>query len=426
MNVESKNDKEKPFVDAKALMNDFTDSEDNDVRGLFGKEDNIKVLGDEESEVPSELIDVLRNSGFGDAGSGTGSSRSAFRIMLKQMKPGGSDYRSATFIHQFKTREIPTVQHVAEEYGSGDYVMVVRYEALDDETLKRKAHFLPVYFSISEKIEPARRKLLRERKLKEIQKHKQQFRDMKEEDFIEDQIGFGEKPVDEAEAGKRYLQNLMEANKALGLSPGNNNGTNWGEILTRTLALVAPALPSIIGMLSERSKAERDRMDKFMMLMMNTKDQSQNQIIELLQKQSSGSGNIMEAMDMVARMVDFKKELSEEKETIVDKIMSMVEVAAPMLGPLLAQPAARRERNPLYQQAQNMMANNPEIQQAKNDPEILAHIVKNLDEKTGDRNKTDAILAAAGVVRPGNAQPANDYEDAQFEEDGDNEEAGQV
>lgn len=122
---------------------------------------------------------------------------------------------------------------------------------------------------------------------------------------------------------------------------------------------------------------------------------------------------------MVARMVDFKKELSEEKESVLDKIMGMVETAAPILGPLLALPAQARRNNPLYKQAQNFMEHNPEVQAAKNDPEIIQRMVQNLDAKfDGDTSKTDAFLEAAGVSRPANMsgyseETPDEYADAE-------------
>lgn len=402
--------------------------------GLFTPDDRISIVGEQEDDVLSDLVNLLGKQGFGNAGDVIEGQRrkNKFRIMLKQKVRNDSSDNRAVFIKQFRNREIPTMQHIANEYGSGNYIFQVQYEWIDPETLKRKTDWSTVHFSISDKIEPERRKYKRQQRIKEIQAAKERLRELSEEEYIEDQLGFGSgnksgENTDPLEAGRRYIEDLRKANEALGFSPNMRNGTNWAELIPKVLGMVAPALPSLIGMLNDRSRYERERMDKFMMMMLSTKDQAQNQVMELLQKQSSGSNNIMEAMDMVARMVDFKKELSEEKETIIDKVMSLVEAAAPMIGPLLAMPAQKRNNNPLYRQAQNFMEQNPDIQAVKQDSELIEHITRNLDAKfQGDTQKTDAFLEAAGISRPATCsgtgeqvenQDSEQVEDGEFNEE---------
>jgi hypothetical protein len=99
--------------------------------------------------------------------------------------------------------------------------------------------------------------------------------------------------------------------------------------------------------------------------------------------------------------------------------MSLVEAAAPMIGPLLAMPAQKRNNNPLYRQAQNFMEKNPDIQAVKQDGELIEHITRNLDAKfQGDTQKTDAFLEAAGLTRPESCGGVVDTEMKEEPEDG--------
>ncbi len=106
---------EKPFIstDMANVNSVFADRQpqggensDDKLRGIFNNSDGIKIVGDESDDIPSELVELLGNLGLGDAGAREGKSRSAFRVMLKEITPESKGEPAyGRYLNQYRMRE---------------------------------------------------------------------------------------------------------------------------------------------------------------------------------------------------------------------------------------------------------------------------------------------------------------------------------
>ena len=400
-----------PFIADDALFRDPRDSGlDEELQGIFNSDDNIEVLrsssaqNGESEDIPLEMVTILKEHGFGDAGD-RGSRRSSFRIWLKQVKDNDNECRWPILGH-YRTRQIPTIQHVMEKYGSGNYVFVINWEEKDPETKKRYSQMKYVHFSISEKIEEERKWKRYEEYIEKAKKLKEKARQSQVEEEIFDSIGLGKttQQADPKKDFKEQIKELAEMQQLIAGSMGqtqNNSSTNWAEIIKSVLPLLIPTIPGILSHFANRANQQQERFEKLMFLLLSNKEDSHRQMLEMMKGTGNNSQQFMEVMNVARQMIGFKKEMEPEKESILDKVMEMVQSVGPVLIQLLRMPRPAQQMAGVTDKI-NDFKQNEDIQAIINDREMFSEMVNRLDNHFGNQSDTDAILNAIDMTRPGN------------------------
>jgi len=419
-------EKSEPFVSTDQVFhNPEADDVSENFFGIFNKEDNIKVISSSDAsendieDVPTDVLSLLKENGFGDAGKFTGARRSNFRLILKQVVDGKGEGHWP-ILASYRTRELPTVQHVMERFGSGKYAFAINWKETDRETKQRYDEWRYVEFSISEKIEKERKWKQYEQTIARAQRLKEKAREAQMEENIFDQMGIGKGTnVSTAqESVKDKLKELMEFQSLINNS--QRQGTDWGEILKNVAPLIIPMLPNILNAIQNRAMQQNQRFEKMMFLLIANKDESHKQMLELMQNNgNNGGNNFMEMMNMAREMIDFKRELSPEKESILDKVMGAVEGLGPVLIQMLRMPAPARKMAGVDGKIAEMKEH-PDFQQIIHDKEMFSEAVRRLDTQFGNREDTDSLLEAIGMPRPGK-EVKEEYNDNLDEENDGNE-----
>lgn len=103
---------------------------------------------------------------------------------------------------------------------------------------------------------------------------------------------------------------------------------------------------------------------------------------------------------MLTSAIDMKELLhGDKKDSLADKIFSMVEAVGPQLLQVASMSAAARARDPRVRMAQQYMQNNPDFQALAQNPQSQAVLVRKLDAFYGWQ-QTDSILQVMGWDRP--------------------------
>jgi hypothetical protein len=228
-----------------------------------------------------------------------------------------------------------------------------------------------------------------------------------------------EKPVDSA---KKYIAELMDTNRMLGINPGLNvpavvpqKGFDWEKVLPAALA----ALPALLTFMQNSQMAAQQNNNHMMMMMLKMSEESKNTTLEMV-KTMSGNNRAADAVkeykDMIMGAIDIKEAINgtrEEKETIADKIFRMIESIAPLVLTLATKTPAQRAADPMLTMAKPMIEGMPEYEAMKKDPELLAIEIRRLDDHFG-WTQTDGILTVMGFERPATC-PRNPSEELPYD-----------
>jgi len=383
-------------------------SPDNDpdpMQEMFGPGSGLFKTPEEDESAPEELIEVFEE--YGNLMTG-------YRCVFKDVSN-----RSAqnTIIKTFNT-QYPSIEWITNWYGPGEYLLIFMYKVKDTDSTdprKKKTISHQVRISISEKSFPQYRKFQFEQNLRDAKDKRQKIQDAKIEQALdlklEDINGVGVRAtdpvaptnaltqyVDPAQAGKKYVQDVIEAARMLGLTK-QESSFDLGKIL----AALAPILPAVIDFLGKGAQRAQEQQQQFMTLLMTTMKGNNDQLLEIM-KANQGDGAAMKAVnqfkEMLTGAIDIKTELAGMgKETVADKVFKLIEGLAGHVMPLLMMPRAQALTDPRAKIAQAYAAVNPDIQALNADPKEQSKLVRNLDDYYG-WEQTNGMLVIMGWKRP--------------------------
>lgn len=362
--------------------------EDPMARFFAGANDGIDVAL-EDYEPPEEIRSIFDEHGL---------SKRHYRCILKELPDNVTDYAKAEYIKSW-TRSYPPPEWIALNYGPGTYMMVFHWPGKDPETGKMKTFSEQIVQTISEKHRDAYDKHQLAKRIRDTEDSNRLIQSATLRKKLSMSLtGEEQQREDPAEAGKQYVANIVEAANMLGLTKQQVSTFPWRE----ALAGIMPAIPVLFKMWSESAARERERNEKFFLLLMNQSNSSVNQMVELMKSQNgpaSGVDYMKNMSDMIFAALDIKNALSGEKEGLSDKIFGMIERTAPAILAMATMSKAQREQAPEFKAAQAYMNASPDFQKLSDDPRLLADVVKKCDAFYG-WEQTDGILSVTGYERP--------------------------
>lgn len=350
------------------------------------------MLNANSEEIPEEIQNVLSEYGL---------NKKQFRCILKEVASNVASTNSTNsgYIDSWQNH-FPSINYIALHYGPGTYILdfVFRVTEVDEETGKYKSptKHHTANIDISSKYQEMYDEFQFEQRLKRRKRRTEKLAEEEAEARLHniENRNEGEK-IDPVEAGKRYVDNLVEAGAKLGLMNRQPQSNAVMEGIMNNL----PALLTTFVTIQQSARAQQD---KFMQLMISQMQNSQTQMIELMKVgNGQGQGNQMmkEMMEMIMGGLEIKEALTGTKETITDKVMKMIEGVAPMMLTMMSMPKHQRVQQVPYQVAQQIAQNNPDIQAVKKDPSLLVEMVNRLDAHYGWQ-QTNGILEVVGAQRP--------------------------
>lgn len=321
--------------------------------------------------------------------------KKSYTCTLKEL-PGGLDDGLDLYLASFR-RTFPTIEYLTNHYGPGTYKLVFFWNGTDDETGLKKKKTDSTILRISDKAHETHKNFQRLLRIKKAKEHNEELRGARIEKQLEDDLDdtFISGKKDEKQSAKEYLTELTSTARDLGLS---KPGTDWGSIL----ASLAPFALPLMTMLSDRRRAEQERSDRQMQMLIGIMSGNSTQMLDLVKSQNnnSSSSEIMKEMTtMIMSGLDLKSAMEGQKESVSDKIFGLIESVAPAIMAMASQPRVVQQANPMAQMAKTYMNNDPNFKQMDADPEILADVIAKLDAFYG-WEQTDTILTVGGRIRP--------------------------
>ena len=357
---------------------------------IFGE--NVGIIAEEGDDytMPAEIQEVFELHGLRNR---------HFSVLLKHL-PDGCSNSNGHYITGWHDN-IPTMDWIAKNYGPGHYQLVFQWkEMIEGERDKRKTVTDTLPIDISEKYGPIYKQFQFERRIKDMQKKKEMLKDAQVDQVLDDSIEISglsiAKKEGEKQDAKAYVSEVMEFAKSIGLTQAK--GIDWAQIL----GLAVPLLPALFRYLDEKAQRERERQDKFMLLMMNNNQSSASQLLEALKSKNgpqSGTQMIEEFGKMIFSALDIKDALTGGKESTVDKIFGLIEKFLPAITMFATMPKQQRVLSPQFAAAQAFIGNDQAFQNVMNNPEQLIALVRKLDNHYG-WEQTDRILAVMEIERP--------------------------
>jgi hypothetical protein len=384
---------------------------------MFGPGSGVKLYGDPEDDIPDEIRALLDQHGL---------DKKPFQCMLKEI-PAGCDLdnagsaASSTYIKGF-SRGIPSPDYVAREYGPGNYLLCFTWASKNEDGSRSSKHD-QVPLNISEKVMGEFKRNRLSAKIKDATDVGSQVRDALVEKSIEGEMlkaltgkNSNTPDVDPKTSAKNYIAETIETAKMIGLTPYAQQpvvkSIEWDKILPAIMT----GITAFLTMQQQAEMARRDESNKMLMLLMNSSQSANNQLLEVMKVQSgAGSGNmaIKEFKDMIFGALDIKEALSgNQKETLGDKIFRLVEGVAPSILSIAATTAqaAQAQNNPMVKMAKGYIETNPDFQALKKDPVEMKKTIDQMDRVYG-WVQVDHILNTMGWERPENCPRVDEYKD---------------
>jgi hypothetical protein len=374
---------------------------------IFGPGSGLRMIGDpEKDQIPDEVRTALDNFGL---------SEKTFNCTLREIPEGSSmegksNSENTQYIRGW-IRSIPSVEHIAKEYGPGNYVLVLTWRGsdVDDPDSKGyKNYKQDIPITISNKYMEEFKKHRLAKKIEQAREAGSQVHDALVEKRIEGSMiqalggnGLGDKTPQDA--AKEYISSALETVKSLGIPVGmaQPKTIEWDKILP----VAATILTAYLQHSAQAERSRQEDFNKMLMLMMSTSEKSSGMLMEVMKVQSglgSGTNQFKEIRDMIFGAIDIKNALAGDKEdTLSDKIFRMVEAVAPQILTIAATAAqAQAQRNnPMVKMAKGYIASNPDFLALKDNPVEMKAFILKMDGFFGWR-QTDVILQVAGWDRP--------------------------
>lgn len=341
-----------------------------------------------EDDMPDDIRALFDSEGLFDK---------QYSCMLKEL-PGGMDDGNDFYLASFR-RTYPTIEYLTNNYGPGTYKLVFHWRGIEDETGKQKQKSDTHIMRVSEKTRHIFKEFQRQQKITQLKQQREDVHNARLEKELEDDLsGVQGADGDSKQSAKEYLRELVDTTRELGLS--KNSSIDWAEILKGLAPLALP----LFTLMQNNRQAERDRADRQMQMLITMMTGNNNQMLELAKAQSgqgSGTEIMKEMTSMIMSSLDLKGALEGQKETVADKIFSMIESVAPTLLQVASQPRAMQQVNPMVGATRQFMQSDPAFQQMNSDPEVLAEVVRKCDAHFG-WEQTDSILLVSEKTRPEN------------------------
>lgn len=352
-----------PILDAN-MMYDFSEK---------GNEPDL-----EELDMPDEIRSVFDQFDI---------SKRKFTVILKEIT--GSAETDSAYVKSW-TKQIPSFEYIALEYGPGEYAMHFTWRSSAKEEGPRNRNER-IFFTIGENRRDDHDDYILEKRMKKSKSTVRKAQREKMRSTIEGAILGNDAPQQHQDL-KSQFQEFAQTAAIMGYKVGGQNDgpkVDWASLLSA----IGPLIPSILGALNEASRSRNEMMDKMMLMMMNQNQSSSNQMVEMLkiQKPQGGGDNFREAMGLLMEVADFKKAMNPEKEGVVDKIFGMLEKVAPQVGNMMLMGQQQRQKSIEMQMAKGFVNNSPDFQKAKEDPEMLNEIIRRTDASFGWEH-TDVLL----------------------------------
>lgn len=386
----------------------------------LGPQSGNKVLGNyQEEDIPDQIIAVLDEFGLHGG--------KAFRVIIKELPDGVDDPALGAFVKSF-SRSVPTVDYLGRNYGPGRYCLVFQWRAKDSEQDKLVNKSERVLIEVSDKFEPEYREYQHKLKLERLKKRKESVQDAVlesklEGSLLDDQVSDSRNPNQTA---KEYVKEMLSFNEQLGLK---RSGIDWDRLLPVLLS----ALPVALKAMSELGANSRAQQNQLMTLMLTQSNNYNSQLVEVMKNMGpqNGSDSMKEFREMLVAAIDMKELIhGDKKDTLADKIFSLIETVGPQLLQVASMSAAARASDPRIKLARNYLKNSPDFQALMNSPESQSNLVRKLDSFYGWR-QTDSILSVIGRERPedcprlpeqenpasAGSSPGNDVEDVEVSSD---------
>jgi len=398
---------ETPPVPPESLQITQEDREPDDpMRQLFGPGSTMKLVGEAGDGMPEEVRNLLEEFGL---------AKQQFSVMLKSVLPGMEgeepDGHNSQYITSW-SRGVPSLEHIARNYGPGTYVLIFTWKDIDEQTGRRsKMCREPAYFTISDKIAGEFKKHQFKKKMQDASErgsemHETLIEKKLESEMIKAMGGIEEEKKDPSVSAKDYIKDAFETVKMLGVPIGMApapKGIEWDKILPA----VVPLFIAFMNNQQQQARQSQEQFEKMLMLMMTQSQTSANHLLEYMKTTSgnnSQAAQIKETRDMIFGMLDIKNAIAgtqPEKETIADKIFRVIEGVAPQIFAIAA--AAKNPQtaaqNPLVIGAKAYVNADPNFQQLQRDPAEMKKEIELLDETYGWK-QTDFILDTIGWNRP--------------------------
>ena len=380
---------------------------------VFGPGSGCKLVGDPDDAIPDEIRGVLDEFGL---------SKKSFQCTLKEVPEGSSlgDGESSSLNTKYIkawTRSVPSVEYIAKTYGPGMYILAFSWRSVesdDDGEKKSKSMRQEIPLEISPKFADEYKKHRLNARIEEASEMSSTVRDKLIEKKLEGQIiksltGESQDAVNPAQAGKAYVEEVLNTAKMLGLSnmqpalPAPKS-IEWDKILPA----VMPVVTAFLAMQQQAEQRRSDDFNKMLMLMMSQSQNASGQLIEMMKAQLSGAGSAKSAtqeyLDMIKGVVDIKEVMSGYgKESLSDKIFRVVEGVAPQILSIAATAAqAQAAKNTIpVKMAKGYIEGDPDFQALKQNPMEMKAFIDKMDSFFGWR-QTDVVLAVAEWPRPDN------------------------
>jgi len=367
---------------------------------LFGPGSGVFQSPEEDNAAPEELLAIFDEYGIGGY---------AYRCILKEITDGANNMHVKSF-----TGSYPSTEWITNNCGPGEYLLVFMWRQAGGELaangkprMINKSQQCRV--TISEKAIEQWREYQLKQKLKKLKEKRQVIQDAKLDRALDVDLGDLDPETkaaqpqtavtpDPVQAGKQYVQNIIEAANMLGLTKKESSFS-----FEKLIAIAAPLLPALLEYINKSSERSQMQQQQFMTLLMTTMSGNTNQLMELM-KANSGQGAGMRAVEefksMLTGAIDIKQELSGMgKESVADKVFKLLEGLSAHVIPLLMMPRAQAVNDPRMKIAQAYAQASPDVQELRNNPMELSKLVGELDDFYG-WEQANGILSVMKFSRP--------------------------
>jgi len=275
----------------------------------------------------------------------------------------------------------PTIDELGTKYGPGKYLYVFTWTVpRPDGGHKQTMKELEVL--LSDAWDDAHEEYLYQYSLK----RRKRLRQVKNKAELDGILYDHEKPSGNPGNG---MDNLIDAKNKLmqlGVPVGQSGGGT---------DLMAGGTGGIFALMMNMQQKSTE----LMVQMMTGSQQQMMALVTAVLANNSNKGNpygdmFKEVAGMFTQMVDLKQALNPEKQTMVDKIFTLLETVSPQVLGMLKMSAAQRRQDPLYKLA----ASSQELKNLKGDPEATDALATKLDAHYGVQNTND-IMTVMGLSR---------------------------
>lgn len=363
--------------------------DDDPLKNLL--DSSIKIIGDAEDSLPEELQGFLAEHDFG---------KRYFQVILKRRDNTSDDKTSASSMSYVKSwyRTIPSMEHLVKNYGPGDYMFVVRWNQKNSETGRVEKRGENIDFTISDKCQSEYDEFQYQKHIESRKVAQDKIRQLKVNKQLDDSLlGNAEQPEDKTTA-KEYVNEIVEMAGKLGLT---RESGGFFQTLSALAPLLIPVVTEFIKSQQNSAIQSQTMFSNMLGIMLGQSEKSNQHLLEFVkvsQGAGSGASSVKEFKDMLHGVIDIKEALN-QKESVVDKVFTMVESVLPQVLSIMALNKQQQAQDYRVQMARTFVKANPDFKQVVGDPSKMAEFIARWDDHYG-WEQTDGILSVIGIERP--------------------------